>query len=401
MRHDFGIYFVDTIHMCLVWLSRRKRILVCLLSMCVVARAQQTANTGSVIGVVHLADTGKAAVGITVFLQPPATLKGPVIDPKTREFIVRDEPHRGDFYAKVGPNGAFEIKNVKPGDYFVLTSAPGYISQDAYIFPGALAPRQTTGTLPAFVQKVHVTSGAATSVDLRLQRGGSIEGTVRLSDGRPAHTGAQIANEVAVSVEVKRKGGFIRSGGAAHTDNFGHYHIEGLAPASYVVFVALPGKMVPTSSGLQGSEGEIVYASSTVRASQARVVNVRGMENYDHVDIDIPIAGLHKVTGKVVTNTEAVMNNSAIVRLYPSGEPSLSRSTPLQADGSFSFDDVSDEEYTIAVDFHGESEMLGLTADKKGLRMKMKKAPYENVSQNIRVAGQDPPAVVLRTESTP
>jgi hypothetical protein len=295
-------------------------------------------------------------------------------------------------YTKAGPNGAFAIKNVKPGDYFATVYAPGYI------YPAA----QDGGALPGSVQKVHVTSGVTESVDLRLERGSSIEGTVRFSDGRPAHTGAQVANEVAVSVEMKTKEGkFVRSGGAAHTDSSGHYRIEGLAPASYVVFVALPGKMVPTSRGLQGSGGEIVYASDTVRASQARVVDVRGVENHDQVDIDIHIAGLHKVTGKVVTNTGAVINNSAIVRLYPSGEPGLSRSTPLQTDGSFSFDDVSDEEYTIAVEFERETEFLGLTADKQGVRMKMKKAPYANVSQNIRVAGQDPPAVVLRAESTP
>jgi hypothetical protein len=383
------------------WLSRKNRILVCLLAVCAFANAQQPANTGSVTGFVHMADTGKAATGITVFLQPPAKREVPDIDSKTGEFIVRDEPRRGDFYAKVEPSGAFEIKNVKPGFYFVLTYAPGYLSQDDYIFPGALAPEQNGGPLPAFVQEVHVMSGAAEPVDLRLQRGGSIEGTIWLSDGRPAHTGAQVANEVAVSVEVKTKEGkFIRTGGAAHTDSSGHYRFEGLAPAAYVVFVALPGKMVPTSRGLQGSGGEIVYASNTVRASQAHVVDVSGTENYDQIDIEVPVAGLHKVVGKVIASTGAV-NNSAIVRLYPSGEPSLSRTSPLQANGSFSFDDVANDEYTIAVEFQGETEMVGLTEDKTGLRMRMKKAPYKNVSQNIRVAGQDPPAVVLRTELIP
>jgi hypothetical protein len=370
--------------------------------MCVAAGAQQPANTGSVTGVVHLADTGKAAVGITVFLQPPPMQQGPVIDPKTGEFTVRDEPHRGDFYAKADANGAFEIKNVKPGDYFVMTSAPGYISQDDYILPGVLASGEGGNALPNFVRKVNVTAGASIPVDLRLQRGGSMEGTVELSDVRPGHSSVQIAKGVAVSVELKtRKGKFIRSGVAAHTDSAGHYRIEGLAPASYVVFVALSGKMVQTSRGLQGGGGPVIYARNTVRASQARVVEVRATENHDHIDIDMPIAGLHKVTGKVVTNAGAIMNSSAIVRLYPTGEPGLSQSVPLQADGAFSFDDISDEEYTVAVEFQGETEMLGLTTDGQGLRMKMKKPPYANVSQSIRVAGQDPANVALTTEPTP
>jgi len=312
---------------------------------------------------------------------------------------MRDEPHRGDFYTTVDSLGAFEIKNVKPGDYVVFTYAPGYLSQDDYVFPGALAPEQSggSGPLPAFVQKIHVTAGAVVPVDLRLERGGSIEGSVRFSDGRHAHTGAQIAGEVAVSVEVKTKEGkVIRSGGAAHTDISGHYRFDGLAPASYVVFVALSGKMSPTNRGLQRGGGEIVYVGNTVRASRARVIEVRGTENHDQVDIDIPVVGLHKVTGKVVVSTGTIVD-SAIVRLYPSGESDLSRATPLQADGSFSFDDVPDEQYTIDVEFHDDVEILGLTEDKTGVRMRMKKTPYENVSLAIRVDGHDPPAVILQT----
>jgi hypothetical protein len=88
------------------------------------------------------------------------------------------------------------------------------------------------------------------------------------------------------------------------------------------------------------------------------------------------------------------------VREFP-GEPSRSRAISLQPDGSFSFDDVRDEEYTIGVEFHGEAEVLGLAKDGTGVRMRMKKAPYANVSLTIRVDGHDPPAVILRTNPTP
>jgi len=388
-----------------MWLTRSRKhcSLVCLCAAYVCATAQQPASTGSVSGMIRLADSGKAAAGVIVSLLPPVTPRQPSVDPNTGEFVVRDEPSRGDFGATVDTLGAFEIENVKPGDYFVLTYAPGYIAQDDYVFPGALAPERSgsSGPLPAYVRKIHVAAGGVAPVELRLERGGSIEGTIRFSDGQLAHTGAQAASGVAVSVQVKTKeGAFIRSGGAVQTDTSGRYRFDGLAPASYVVFVALPGKMVPTKRGSEGSGGEIVYASNTIRASRARVIEVRGMENHEQVDIDIPTEGLHKVMGKIVANTGAVVD-SAVVRLYPSGESGLSRTTPLQADGSFSFDDVADEEYTISVEFHGEAEMLGLTEDKTGVRMRMKKAPYANVSLAIRVDGKDPPAVILRTAPTP
>jgi proline racemase len=155
--------------------------------------------------------------------------------------------------------------------------------------------------------------------------------------------------------------------------------------------------VIPTKRGSEAGAGEIVYAGNTVRASKARVIEVRGNENYGHADIEIPVMGLHRVTGRVVTNTGTIVN-SGIVRLGPSGEPGPSRANSLQADGSFSFDDVADEDYTIAVEFHGEAEMLGLTEDKMGVRMRMKKAPYADVSQTVRVNGQDPPAVILLTK---
>jgi hypothetical protein len=148
--------------------------------------------------------------------------------------------------------------------------------------------------------------------------------------------------------------------------------------------------------GLQASGGTIYYASNTVRASRALVTEVRDNESHGQIDITIPRVGLHRVSGRVVTDTGATVD-AGIVRLAPAGESTLLRATPLQADGSFSFDDVVDEEYTVAVEFHGETEILGLTEDKAGIRMRMKKAPYKSVSQNVRVNGEDPPMVLLQT----
>lgn len=160
---------------------RKHCLLVCLCAAYVCAKAQQQGNTGSVSGMVRLADSGKVPAGVIVSLLPTATRGQPSIDPNTGEFVVRDEPNRGSFHATVDPIGAFEIKNVKPGDYFVLTYAPGYVSQEDYIFPGALAPEQSgsTGPLPVFVQKIHVAAGSVVPVELRLERGGSIEGTIQ------------------------------------------------------------------------------------------------------------------------------------------------------------------------------------------------------------------------------
>lgn len=191
-----------------------------LLVLCLSARAQQPPDTGSVAGFVHLMDAGKAAAGVIVSLLPPESSGPSLIDPKTGEFVLRDEPRHDNLHTTVDTRGAFAIHNVVPGEYSLRAYAPGYLPQND--------------------DKVQVTAGAVVPVDLRLERGGAIEGEVRFDDGTPAHTGAQVAREVAVSVEIKtEEGKFLRSGGAAHTDSTGHYRIDGLPPGSYVVFAAL------------------------------------------------------------------------------------------------------------------------------------------------------------------
>jgi hypothetical protein len=362
-------------------------------------------GTGAVHGAIHLADTGKAATGAIVGLSPPVVSAGPAYEAaeKGGEFVVKDQPQRGDFHATVDSAGNFEIDNVTPGDYYVSTYLPGYLSQDDYIYPGALSPELNPGAsnIPSFVQKIHVTPGNTVLVNLQLERGGSIEGTARFGDGRPAHMGGQIVNEVAISLEVKTKSGkFIHAGGVAHTDSSGHYRIDGVAPASYVVIAAIAGKMVPTKRGLESGDSELIYASSTVRASQARAVEVQGTTIQGPIDIEIPVVGLHTVSGKVIATTGEIIDEG-IVRLYPTGEPGISHATPIRTDGTFSFEKIPDEEYTVSVELHGKTEFLGLTADKTGLRMRISKPPYLPVSENIRVAGQDSSAILLRLAPAP
>ncbi len=146
-----------------------------------------------------------------------------------------------------------------------------------------------------------------------------------------------------------------------------------------------------------GSGGEIIFCCNTVRASKARIIEVRGTEPQDQVDIEIPSFGLHTVTGRVMAMTGAVIDEGT-VRLYPSGEPGLSRATPIRTNGTFSFGDVPDEDYTVSVEFTGQVEFVGVTPDKAGMIMRMSQPPYQSVRQDVRVAGEDPQPIVLRAQ---
>ena len=176
--------------------------------------------------------------------------------------------------------------------------------------------------------------------------GQSIEGTVLNADGSPAHTGRVIFEEVAVSVEKQTPSGtWGRFGGAAHTDERGRYHFDGLPPGKYIVFAALPGGMVKVAGGRISAGGPIIFAPGTPRAAKATIIIMGSNSHPDHIDIQVP-ADNHHVAGVAVDAAGRPVRRG-LVRLYSSGEPGLSRAMPLTEKGSFDFDRVSSEKYTL------------------------------------------------------
>jgi hypothetical protein len=357
------------------------------------AKAQQQPATGSVHGHAILQDTGKPATGAGVSLLPVADVQPSPQIPDEGEYLVRDQPQRGDFHSTVDASGSFAIEHVLPGNYTILTYMPGYVSQDA---------SQPSGTPSkgSARQKVHVLPGERAFADVQLERGGAIEGTVAFTDGKPVHTGKGIYDEVAVNLEMMTDTGkFSRFGGAAHTDEQGYYRFDALPAAKYIVFTALPGGTVSTVRGTSATTGMLLYAPSTVRTTQAQIVELHGLEVRKGIDIEVPTTGLHTVSGKIIERTgQPVLEG--IVRIFPKGEPDLSRAVPLDKDGQFSFDNVPDEQYTVTAEFPGQTEFLGVTDDKTTIRLRRHKPPFTTATMDVLVAGQNPAALVLIVDST-
>jgi hypothetical protein len=298
-----------------------------------VAMAQQSTGGGSLIGKVLCEDTRGPARHANVFLQPP-------LDPRTR-IITRE----GGYATTTDLDGSFTISNITPGNYYVNTRYEGYISPDDYVFPGALTP-QLTGTLelPPFVQLVTIVSGESKHVEINLKRGGSISGTVTTSDGTPVPY-------VALTAKVKLSNGdFADLGGASQTDASGDYRIGGLPDASYIVLGGLQGPAVPiVGGGAVGGSGLMIFAGGGMRPTKARVIAVTAPKEYEGVDITIPLAGTHSVSGDVKAS-DGHRVNDALIRLYPTGEPRFSLATRLSVDGTFSFQRVPPDSYTLRVE---------------------------------------------------
>ena len=348
------------------------------------AQGQQP-TPGWVNGTVRLEDTHGPAVGafVSLFSSAPE----PMV-PEVGEYVMRDSITPQGLHARVASDGSFEISSVPPGSYTVMLYNPGYIAQDPRVHVALPSLRSP--------QKITILSGQRKSLELVMERGGSIEGRVMFVDGRPAHTGLQVGAEIAVNVEVETEPGkFSRFGGAAHTDSNGHYSIGDLPTGRYIVFTAFPGNMVSTTRGRIGTSGRVIFAPSSVRASKAEVVEVQQPRSHSGINIEVPTQGLHSVTGTVVDGSGNPIT-VGLIRLYPKGEPNLSMSAPPGTHGEFSFTDLPDDEYTVRVESFGEVSFLGMTEDKTGMRMLRHKAPFAPVSIEVTVSDRDPAALVLK-----
>jgi hypothetical protein len=344
----------------------------------IAALCQQTsAAPGVVRGHVELKDTRAPAKGAVVSLRPTGAYA--VLIPASGEYVVRDHPHLG---ATADQSGAFRIDNVQPGDYELLTYMPDYFDESASL--------ETEG------QTVHVLPGERKSIDIGLERGGAIEGQVRFDDGTPAHTGRQAADEVAVSVEIESSPAQLsRIGGAAHTDAEGRYRIGGLPAGKYIVFAALPGEMVPTTRGRESASGRLVFAPRGIRASKAERVEVHPPDTVRGADIVFQTKELYTVSGRVIDPDGAPVTEG-LIRLYPTGEPALSQSSPPGKNGEFSFSDLPNEAYTLKYESQANSEIIGLTDDKAGIRIRIGKPPYTPATAQVQISGHSSTDVVLR-----
>jgi hypothetical protein len=252
-------------------------------------------------------------------------------------------------------DGSFEMPQVPAGTYYVVAQLKGYLSpldtlsdEDKYK-GGADAIKK----IQALAEKI-VVQDAPVRVDLRLERGGSINGVIRYDDGTPA-TGVTPVRMV-MQEDGKWKTDSFNPGGGNNntTDDRGHYRISGLAKGKYAIKASLPTRQ--SISGLGGSHdmhfvtGDAldVYSGGVFREKDIKPIEVGAGEDVDGIDIAFPVDNLHIVSGTVTAKADGHSLNNGTVHLDDPETKAWLRMTKIEDDGSFKFNYVPEGQYLLS-----------------------------------------------------
>jgi hypothetical protein len=236
-------------------------------------------------------------------------------------------------------DGRFVFDKVAPGEYRLDAQKTGFAPLSE---PG----HGTTAT---------VTAGQQLELDLHLQRGGVIAGTILDASGEPA---ADL--RVMAMRRINGPGGTpqrlmpVPMQGPQQTNDIGEFRITGLASGDYIV-AAVPQRgspfggpgMTPTATGTAAIS---TYYPGTIDQAAAHNVTVRAGETINNITFSIQSVPAFRVAGRVVDENGApaagamVMlmgDRSASAFMGPMGHASTGD------DGRFTIADVPSGTYRI------------------------------------------------------
>ena len=289
----------------------------------------QSSDSGTVTGHVYCADTQKPARFANVRLQSTEMQEG--------GFGGRFGGRGG--FATTGSDGSFRMTHVSPGDYYVDVMMPGYIQP----FRGLLRDLQNLtpadrDRITGQLTRVNVAANQAANVQVMIYRGATISGTVSFDDGAPAagvtmqafvFPSDSTGTQTAASTVQPTFAGF------AQTDDRGQFRVTGLADGTYIVSAA-PRSIFP------------VYYGNTIERSSAKKLEVHAGDEVPGTDIQIP-AGMHRVSGVVVSQQDGHALSRASVQLRLSSGDTGTISATTAPDGTFTFNAVPDGKFTVQI----------------------------------------------------
>jgi hypothetical protein len=319
-------------------------------------------QTGMITGYVVCDDTRTPArfASVLIIPIPISAQSGKVTVASAPDSTLFARLRRHDV-AKTNLDGEYSLTNISPGSYFVLAELDGYLSPVWQFDEDDLKDLtpETFKTATALLPTVQVEAGKTVHADITLERGASISGTVTYEDGSPA-IGVAVRLEMATDdSEGKRPlldGLMHRSMGTS--DDHGRYRINGWPGGKYVLGVTLPGnalfsnpiavasKEVPTWYFAQG--GTItIYSEKTFHRKDAKVYTVTEGDDLSGIDVELPLHGLHSISGQVITEGDQPSVVWGFVDLRDINDNKFNGQTVIFADGSFQFFNLPTGSYKL------------------------------------------------------
>jgi len=297
---------------------------------------------GVVTGVVLCADTGKPARFATVALTAA---------PKESEKNDQGDPLPAAEMTVTDLEGRFRMEAVDPGSYYAFATLDGYLDPAFGLDPDKLQSlgtdrerhlysiQQWKDNLVAVTVSVH----RAAEISISIQRAAEISGTVTFDDGSPA---------IGMRFELSRKtatgdwagvGLPLEDTFAIHStsDSHGRYSVTNLPAGEYKVCA-----LMPTDTEQAASR---VCLGNVYRKKDAKTVKVAAGENAAGTDIEVPLSGLHRVSGTVSALADAHSITHGSVRLLYADDREPARQTDLDDSGDYGFDYVPDGKYILSI----------------------------------------------------
>jgi hypothetical protein len=323
----------------------------------VALQAQQQAGapapTASVTGTVIFGDTQRPARFVQVDLQaiPSASASN---DNRGRGF------GGGGGFARTGLDGTFAIANVAPGDYWVLATAPGYVSERTLLQAGVNAGA-TAADLMTQMPTVHVSTSGSGSITLTLVRGAALSGRLQWEDGSPA-TGVDVVADPAVTpAALPAPLNSLRaySTTRATTDDRGAFRLLGLASGDYVLEVQLH-PTVQFGGGGRGYANMIrVYAPGVFRKADAKPITIKAGDERDDLRMVLNLSKLRTVSGHVNSAVAGFNVLSGRVSLVDTTDATVQLSGTINASGDFSILYVPAGTYTLSAQGSTQAVTMG------------------------------------------
>ncbi|HTW82102.1 MAG TPA: hypothetical protein VME23_21335 [Terracidiphilus sp.] len=299
---------------------------------------------GTVTGLVLCTDTGKPARFASVMLLP-------AYDPKTAGTGPDKDTVDLDETGTTSLDGKFKIEAVPPGDYYAFAMLDGYIDptlavDENRLGSGASEREKVADEIEQWkdhLVKLTVAAQHITDINVSIDRGAEIDGTVSYDDSSPA-IGIRFAllRKTAQDRWIK-----IGSNGDddwpsdVKSDGRGRYSIPNLADGEYKVCALLPGKDENASPKFCFGGG--------FRINKAETVKVSAGESHTGVDIVLPLDGLFTVAGNISAGVDSHAPSQATVHLLYADDREEARQSAMLKDGSFSFAYVPAGAYILKV----------------------------------------------------